>query len=62
MDKKPLGNTCIHIPEIGYGTWKYEGAPSIIECALELGAYLIDTAESYSTEHHVGNAIRGNRK
>lgn len=61
MQTKPLGNTGIQIPEIGYGTWKYQGNVATIHRALELGARLIDTAESYNTERYVAEAIRGNR-
>jgi diketogulonate reductase-like aldo/keto reductase len=61
MRNKQLGTSGIEIPEIGYGTWKYKGDPSTILRALELGSFLIDTAESYGTEEHVGKAISGNR-
>lgn len=61
METKQLGNTGIQIPEIGYGTWQYRGDTSTIRRALELGAFLIDSAESYRTESYVGQAIAGNR-
>ena len=61
MDTKPLGKSGVEIPEIGYGTWNYKGDPATIQRALELGASLIDTAESYGTEENVGKAVRGNR-
>jgi diketogulonate reductase-like aldo/keto reductase len=61
MNTKPLGKTGIQIPEIGYGTWYYQGDPRTIHRALELGANLIDTAESYRTEQYVAQAIKGNR-
>ena len=61
MDKKPLGRTGVDIPEIGMGAWNYQGDPAIMRRALELGSFLIDTAENYGTEPQVGRAIGGNR-
>ncbi len=61
MDTKPLGRTGVEIPEVGLGTWNYKGDPAVVHRALELGAFLIDTAESYNTEPQVGNAIAGKR-
>ena len=61
MDTKPLGQSGVDVPEVGYGTWNYTGDPATIHRALELGSFLLDTAESYNTETHVGNAIKGNR-
>ena len=49
------------IPEIGMGAWNYQGDPAIMRRALELGSFLIDTAENYGTEPQVGRAVRGNR-
>jgi diketogulonate reductase-like aldo/keto reductase len=46
---------------IGFGTWRYRGGVEPIRRALELGAALVDTAESYRTEETVGAAIRGVR-
>jgi diketogulonate reductase-like aldo/keto reductase len=62
MNTKQLGNTGIQIPEVGYGTWKHQGDVATIRRALEMGAFLIDSAESYDTERYVGQAIAGNRK
>jgi diketogulonate reductase-like aldo/keto reductase len=61
MDTKPLGGSGIDIPEIGFGTWQFSGDPSVIHRAVELGSFLLDTAESYNTEQHVGKAIVGHR-
>lgn len=61
MDNKPLGRTGVDIPEIGMGAWNYQGDPAIMRRALELGSFLIDTAENYGTEPQVGRAVRGNR-
>jgi diketogulonate reductase-like aldo/keto reductase len=61
LDTKQLGSTGIQIPEVGYGTWKHQGNPTLIHRALEMGAFLIDSAESYDTESYVGQAVAGNR-
>jgi diketogulonate reductase-like aldo/keto reductase len=61
MDTKQLGSTGIQIPEVGYGTWKHQGDLAPIRRALEMGAFLIDSAESYETEQYVGQAVAGNR-
>jgi diketogulonate reductase-like aldo/keto reductase len=50
------------VPEIGLGTWKYRGGVEPLRRGIELGAYLIDTAEIYRTEDVVGQAIRGMRE
>ena len=51
----------VQLPEVGLGTWKYVGGPRPLRHAVELGATLIDTAESYDTEEIVGQAIQGIR-
>ena len=51
----------VQLPEVGLGTWKYVGGPGPLRHALELGATLIDTAESYDTEEIVGQASQGIR-
>ena len=61
MDTKPLGRTGVDIPEIGMGAWNYQGDPAIMRRALELGSFLIDTAENYGTERQVGRAVEGRR-
>ena len=61
MEMKPLGPTGVLVPEIGLGTWRYNGSLEVMQRALELGAPFIDTAESYHTETRVGDAVRGNR-
>ena len=61
MEHKQLGNTGVKIPEIGLGTWSYTGGERPLRKGIELGAFLIDTAESYGTEEEVGQAIRGIR-
>ena len=30
MERKPLGNTSVALPEIGLGTWKYRGGPEAL--------------------------------
>ena len=61
MDQKPLGCTGVMLPEIGLGTWRYKGDPVVVGRSLELGSFLIDTAENYGTEGNVGVAVRGRR-
>ena len=58
---KELGTTGVMIPEIGVGTWKYKGGPELLRKAVELGATMIDTAESYGNEATVGETIKGLR-
>src|SRR6476660_642442 len=58
---KELANTGIRVPEIGFGTWNYRGGVEPLRAAIEYGAGLIDTAESYGTEEIVGEAIKGRR-
>lgn len=61
MELKPLGNTNVRVPEIGLGTWKYSGGVEPLCRGIELGAFLIDTAEMYRTEDVVGQAVKGRR-
>ncbi|MYB84219.1 MAG: aldo/keto reductase [Chloroflexi bacterium] len=61
MDTKPLGKSGVALPEIGLGTWEFSGEAAVIHRAIELGSFLIDTAESYGTEGRVGRAIAGRR-
>jgi len=61
MELKNLGNTGTMVPEIGLGTWNYSGGVEPLRKGVELGAYLIDTAEGYYTEGVVGKAIKGIR-
>jgi diketogulonate reductase-like aldo/keto reductase len=61
MELKPLGNTSVMVPEIGLGTWNYNGGVEPLLKGIELGAYLIDTAEGYHTEDTVCQAINGIR-
>lgn len=58
---KRLGNTGIMVPEIGLGTWQYKGGVAPLRAGIDLGATLVDTAESYGTEDMVGEAIQGLR-
>jgi diketogulonate reductase-like aldo/keto reductase len=62
IELKQLGNTGVMVPEIGLGTWKYRGGVEPLRCGIELGAYLIDTAEIYRTENVVGQAIQDIRE
>lgn len=61
MQLKELGGAGVMVPEIGLGTWKYRGGVEPLRRGIELGAFLIDTAEMYRTEGVVGQAIRGIR-
>ena len=61
MKLKELGNTGVMVPEIGLGTWKYTGGAEPLRRGIELGAFLIDTAELYRTEDVVGQAVKGIR-
>ena len=58
MRYRELGSTGEMVPEIGLGTWKYRGGSEPLRKGIELGAYLIDTAEMYKTEDAVGVAIK----
>ncbi len=62
MELRELGGTGVMVPEIGLGTWRYRGGVAPLQRAIELGAWLIDTAEVYGTEDVVGEAIRGLRE
>jgi diketogulonate reductase-like aldo/keto reductase len=61
MELRELGGTGVQIPEIGLGTWQYRGGVAPLLRGIELGAWLIDTAEIYGTEPVVGEAMRGQR-
>jgi diketogulonate reductase-like aldo/keto reductase len=61
MELKQLGTTGVKLPEIGLGTWAYRGGVEPLRKGISLGAFLIDTAEIYSTEGIVGEAVRGQR-
>ena len=58
MELKPLGNTSVMVPEIGLGVWQYSGGVEPLRRGVELGAFLIDTAEMYGTEDVVGQAVK----
>ncbi len=57
IELKELGGTGVMVPEISLGTWKYRGGVEPLRRGIELGAFLIDTAEMYRTEDVVGQAI-----
>ncbi len=61
MEFQKLGSTDIDIPEVGLGAWKYRGGVEPLRHGIDLGAYLIDTAEIYGTESIVGQAIADRR-
>jgi diketogulonate reductase-like aldo/keto reductase len=76
MDLKELGTTGVRIPAIGIGTWGMGGGVSkdnssdgdairALRRAVQLGMYLIDTAEMYGAGHAeelVGEAIKPFRR
>src|SRR5438445_6694354 len=62
IELRQIGNTGVMVAEIGLGIWKYRGGVEPLRCGIELGAYLIDTAEIYRTENVVGQAIQGRRE
>ena len=61
LNTKELSTTRLALPEIALGTWQYRGGIEPLRAGIELGAYFIDTAESYGTEEVVGEAVRGIR-
>ena len=61
MELKELGKTGVMVPEIGLGTWKYHGGDEALRRGVDMGAFLIDTAEMYRNEEKVGQAIQGIR-
>ena len=61
MELKELGNTGVMVPEVGLGTARYTGGVEPLRRGVELGAFLIDTAEMYRTEDAVGQAVKGIR-
>src|SRR6266849_3250822 len=61
MELKRLGNTGVMVPEIGLGVWRYSGGVEPLRRGIELGAFLIDTAEIYGTEDVVSQAVKGLR-
>ena len=61
MRRKPLGQSEALLPEVGLGTYAYQGGAAPLRAGIEAGAAFIDTAESYGTESVVGEAIRAQR-
>jgi|ERR1700730_9433454 len=61
MDYKELGKTGVQLPEIGLGTSNYRGGADTLRNGIALGAFFIDTAESYGSEEIVGEALKGVR-
>jgi len=62
MEHRNLSETGVELPVSGLGTWNYTGGIEPLRTGISLGAWFIDTAESYGTEEVVGRAIQGNRK
>ena len=61
MELKELGNTGVRVSEIGLGTFRYTGGVEPLLRGISLGGTHIDTAEMYSTEGVVGQAVRDQR-
>jgi len=59
---KELGATGVSLPEVGLGTYLYQGSSELLRRGIELGATFIDTAELYENEEVVGRAIKGIRE
>ncbi len=63
METVELGNSREHLPVMGIGTWKLgadrQGTIDVIRYAIKHGAAYVDTAEMYSNEEIVGEAIKG---
>ena len=74
MKRRPLGNTGLSVPEIGFGTWGLGGtsygpidekvAAATLLRALELGIDFFDTSDMYGdgrSEELLGQTFRGRR-
>src|ERR1700758_292186 len=61
MELKQLGNTGLMVPEIGIGLRGYRGGVETLRRGIEVGAFLVDTAEIYDTEGILREAVRGIR-
>jgi len=61
MNRKQLGRTGVFIPEVGIGTWNYQAGPDLLRKGVELGAALVDTAESYGTDAVIRKGLAGLR-
>lgn len=73
MEFKPLGNSGVNVPVLAMGTWGIGGYETrdethdqewieALKKGIELGMFLIDTAENYGEGHAeelVGEAIKG---
>src|SRR6516164_7387554 len=47
MMTKQLGQTTVHIPEVGLGTWAYNSGVAPLHVGFDAGALFVDTGESY---------------
>ncbi len=72
MELRPLAGTGVSVPAVGIGTWNMGGpnrsrdpeAVEAIRLGLDLGMWLIDTAEMYGAGHVeeiVARAVQGRR-
>ncbi|MFH4980887.1 hypothetical protein AB6A40_007596 [Gnathostoma spinigerum] len=61
MDTKGRDYVKENFPLIGIGTWQIRDRSvifSILDVALDCGYRLIDTAEAYGNEKHIGEALK----
>ncbi len=61
MLNKELAHTGCYLTEVGIGTSNYQAGPEPLRKCLDAGVLFFDTAESYGTDHIVGEAVRGVR-
>lgn len=61
MMTKELAHTGLFLSEVGIGTSNYRAGPEPLRKCIGVGVLFFDTAESYGTDHIVGDAVRGVR-
>jgi len=70
MRYRRLGNSGLEVSETGLGTnnfgrrMNFKETRAVLDCAIDLGVNLIDTADMYSrgaSESYIGRALRGKR-
>ena len=58
MMTKELAYTGVLLTEVGIGTSNYQAGPEPLRKCVEAGVLFFDTAESYGTDHIVGESVR----
>lgn len=61
MMTKELARTGLFLTEVGIGTSNYQAGPLPLRTCIDAGIRFLDTAESYGTDHIVGEAVKGLR-